>query len=501
MTRVLLSWIGRTDLDSAKDGADGPGPLGSVVTNRAFDRIELLYNYSPEEVSGFLSWLGKRTDAPVAAHYFALESPIDYEAIYRAAVTRLETINEEQSSELPYFTFHLSSGTGAMEAVWVLLGKTSFKAELLQSSTQRGVVAPKLPFEISLDFLPSLLAEPDRRLARLSEGLPPPTPEFKQIIHQSEGMKRVITKARRVALRKISVVIEGESGTGKELLARAIHYSSPRKRGPFQAKNCGAIPADLVESDLFGHEKGAFSGAHATHRGVFEVANGGTVFLDEIGELPLLAQVKLLRVLAEGEVTRLGSTTSLRVDVRIIAATNRKLVDEMQAGRFREDLFHRLAGLVVTLPPLRERTEDIPLLLDEMLTRVNKECESEPGYEPKVLSVAARTHAKHYRWPGNVRELYSTLLRAAVFTPGSRIELADFQEALLAVDNHPRDHLLERPLGDGFSLPKLLSEVERHYLSRGMDEAGKNMTQAAELLGFASYQTLSNRLKKNGLYS
>jgi DNA-binding NtrC family response regulator len=314
-------------------------------------------------------------------------------------------------------------------------------------------------------------------------------------------MKRVITKARRVALRKIPVVIEGESGTGKELLARAIHYSSPRKQGPFQAKNCGAIPADLVESDFFGHEKGAFSGAHATHRGVFEVANGGTVFLDEIGELPLLAQVKLLRVLAEGEVTRLGSTTPLRVDVRIIAATNRKLVDEIQAGHFREDLFHRLAGLVVTLPPLRERAEDIPLLLDEMLTKVNKECEGEPGYEPKVLSVAARNHAKHYRWPGNVRELYSTLLRAAVFTVGSRIELADFQENLLAVDNHPRDHLLERPLGDGFSLPKLLSEVERHYLSRGMDEAGKNMTQAAELLGFASYQTLSNRLKKNGLYS
>jgi transcriptional regulator with PAS, ATPase and Fis domain len=186
-------------------------------------------------------------------------------------------------------------------------------------------------------------------------------------------MDRLIQRARRVAIRNVSVLIEGESGTGKELLARAIHRASPRKDRPFIAVNCGAIPAELVESELFGHEKGAFTGATQQRTGHFEAADGGTLFLDELGELPGPAQVKLLRTLQEGEVVRLGSSKPTKVDVRIIAATNRTLTEEIASGRFREDLFYRLAVAVLKLPPLRERSGDLGVLIDHLLAQVNRE--------------------------------------------------------------------------------------------------------------------------------
>ena len=197
--------------------------------------------------------------------------------------------------------------------------------------------------------------------------MPDEAPEFNDIIHRSEVMQRVILKARRIAPRSIPVLIEGESGTGKELFARAIHDASPRKEKPFVAINCGAIPAELVESELFGHEKGAFTGANTARAGHFEAAHQGTIFLDEIGELPKGMQVKLLRTVQEGEVKRIGATQARKVDIRIIAATNRNLIDEVAAGNFREDLFYRLAVAVIKLPPLRERAGDVSLLIDHFL--------------------------------------------------------------------------------------------------------------------------------------
>ena len=270
-----------------------------------------------------------------------------------------------------------------MAAVWIILAKTRFPAELIESSKEHGVRTASVPFDIAADFLPDLLARPDRELERLAAGLPPEAPEFSAIVHRSPVMQRVIARARRVAPRSIPVLIEGESGTGKELLARAIHQASPRRDRPFVTVNCGAIAPDLVESELFGHEKGAFTGAGAQRRGYFEAAHTGTLFLDEIGELPKPAQVKLLRALQEGEVTRVGATAPTRVDVRILAATNRTLAAEVAAGRFREDLFYRLAVAVIDLPPLREREGDAGLLLDRLLDQVNRESGTEPGYSQR----------------------------------------------------------------------------------------------------------------------
>ena len=203
-------------------------------------------------------------------------------------------------------------------------------------------------------------------------------------------MKKTIIMARRVAPRSVPVLIEGESGTGKELLAKAIHRASPRRDKPLVIINCGAMPAELVESELFGHEKGAFTGADKPRPGHFEVAHEGTLFLDEIGELPLAAQVKLLRTVQEGHVTRLGSSKSKKVAVRIIAATNRSLIKEVAVGRFREDLFYRLAVAILYVPPLRIRQGDIGLLVDRFLEVINRESALEPGFAPKILSPAAR---------------------------------------------------------------------------------------------------------------
>jgi len=386
-----------------------------------------------------------------------------------------------------------------MAAVWIILAKTRFPAELIESSREQGVRTASVPFDISADFIPDLLREQDERLRQASSAEPPAAPEFADIIHRSRVMTRLIQRARRVAIRTVPVLIEGESGTGKELLSRAIHRASPRRDAPFVPVNCGAIPGNLLESELFGHEKGAFTGANQAHRGYFEAADGGTLFLDELGDLPGPAQVKLLRVLQEGEVVRLGSTKPVKVDVRIVAATNRTLTEEIAAGRFREDLFYRLAVAVLKIPPLRERTGDLGLLIDTLLEQVNREAASEPGAKDKKVSASASNLLLAHAWPGNVRELLNTLHRAVIWSDGSTITAEDVREALLPASTAGRADVLGRPLGGGLNLPDLLREVARHYLSRAMDEAGGNKTKAAEFVGLPSYQTLTNWLQRYGL--
>jgi transcriptional regulator with PAS, ATPase and Fis domain len=312
-------------------------------------------------------------------------------------------------------------------------------------------------------------------------------------------MTRLLARAQHVATRAVPVLIDGETGTGKELLARAIHRASPRRDHKFVALNCGALPSELVEATLFGHRKGAFTGALADRPGVFETAHRGTLFLDEIGELPLPAQVKLLRVLQEREVVRVGDTEAQKVDVRIVAATHRNLFAEVAAGRFREDLFYRLAVAVLHLPPLREREGDLGLLIDHLFDEAQRELADQPGFTPRRLAPAARNLLLRHPWPGNARELKNTLLRAALWAVGATIGADDIREALLASPQASDTNLLARPLGDGFRLQDLLDDISRHYLSRALVEAGNNKTRAAELLGLGSYQTLTNWLARLGL--
>jgi len=245
---------------------------------------------------------------------------------------------------------------------------------------------------------------------------------FSDIITRSEAMASVLRTAQKAAASSIPVLIEGESGVGKELFARAIHGSSERESKPFVAVNCGAIPDNLVESILFGHEKGAFTGATERHMGKFVEAHGGTLFLDEVSELPLAAQVKLLRALQEGSVEAVGGRKPVKVDVRIISATNRKLLDRVKGGHFREDLFYRLHVLPLTIPPLRARREDIPHLLRHFLARFG----AEENRSITAISGDAMAYLSQLDWPGNIRQLENAVYRAVVMSDGDQLGLADF---------------------------------------------------------------------------
>jgi DNA-binding NtrC family response regulator len=247
---------------------------------------------------------------------------------------------------------------------------------------------------------------------------------FADVITRSEAMAAVLRTAQKAAVSTIPVLIEGESGVGKELFARAIHGSGERKTKPFVAVNCGAIPDNLVESILFGHEKGAFTGATERHMGKFVEASGGTLFLDEVGELPLAAQVKLLRALQEGSVEAVGGRKPVKVDVRIISATNRKLLDHVKNGKFREDLFYRLHVLPLTIPPLRTRREDIPHLLRHFLARF---C-AEENRHISGISGEAMAHLSQLEWPGNIRQLENAVYRAVVMSDHDQLALADFPQ-------------------------------------------------------------------------
>lgn len=476
----------------------GLGPIGEAVKNREYDMAFLLNNYPAKETNGYSEWLRSLSKAEILLHHQKLSSPTHFGEIYEAAVKIVSELIKKYGRDT-LLTFHLSPGTPAMAAVWIILAKTRFPAELIESSKEHGVRTASVPFDISAEFIPDLLRKPDRELERLSVGLSPEAPEFSDIIHQSTVMKRVIAKARLVAPRSVPVLIEGESGTGKELLARAIHRASPRRDNPFLPLNCGAIPSELIESELFGYEKGAFTGADRTRRGYFEEANNGTLFLDEVGELPLKAQVKLLRTLQEDEIIRVGSTKSLKIDVRIIAATNKNLMEEVSAGQFRSDLFYRLAVAILRLPPLRERPGDLSLLIDELLKQVNKESECEPGYHHKKISATAKNFLLNHKWPGNIRELLNTIRRTAIWSPGPTIALEEVKDALLPEHLSAGDGILNRPLGEGLNIQDILASVSHHYLSRAMMEAHGNKSEAAKLLGLPNYQTLTNWLKRYGV--
>jgi len=495
--RILVCWIGNTDLKASRGELEaGQGPIGQAVAACAYDQIVLLSDFTKPVAAAYVKWLQGLTASPIELCMHKLPSPIDFGAIYDADLSELSRLMDTHGRDLE-LVFHLSPGTPAMAAVWILLAKTRFPAELIESSKEHGVRTANVPFDISAEFIPDLLRRSDRTLERLAQGLPEEAPEFADIIHRSPQMKEVIRRAQRVAVHSIPVLIEGESGTGKELLARAIHNASPRAGQRLVTVNCGAIPAELVESEFFGHKKGSFTGA-TDRQGHFEVADGGTLFLDEIGELPKPIQVKLLRVLQEGEVVRVGDSTPRKVDVRIIAATNRTLTSEIAAGNFREDLFFRLAVAIIKLPPLRERAGDLTLLIDALMQKVNQEASQQPGYKDKIISVGARNLLLRHAWSGNVRELLNTLQRAAVWNDGETIEEAVMGEAILDLSAAKRqdDGILHRPVEEGVDLPGMLDEVARHYLTRALAAAHGNKARATKMLGLPNYQTLTNWMRR-----
>ncbi len=312
---------------------------------------------------------------------------------------------------------------------------------------------------------------------------------FEGLVGRSQAMREVFRVIEKVAPRPTTVLITGESGVGKELVARAVHTKSPRASGPFVAVNCGAIPEGLLESELFGHVTGAFTGASTAKPGLFLAASQGTLFLDEIGELPMLLQVKLLRVLQERRVKPVGGVEDIEVDARIIAATNKDLEGEVKAGRFREDLFYRLNVIQIKVPPLRERREDVLVLAGYFLKKFARE----HGRQDLAFSRAAMAALTDHPFPGNVRELENAIERGVTLAEGAVVELDDLPASLRGGAG-PVPEAIEIP--PGFDLERFLEEVERRYLERALYQAHGVKLDAAKLLGvtFRSFRYRASKL-------
>lgn len=318
---------------------------------------------------------------------------------------------------------------------------------------------------------------------RLGEGERP-------IIGSAGGLRTVMEQVNRVAMTEATVFIHGESGTGKELIARAVHIRSKRSEQPFVAINCGAIPLSLIENELFGHEKGAFTDAKEAQRGIFEQAEGGTLFLDEIGELPMDAQVKLLRVLEERKVTRIGGTKLIPVNVRIVAATNRDLEGEVKAGNFRLDLLYRLNVFTLELPPLRDRKEDIPLLTDFFIRKHNEVL----SLSVKSITPAAMDRLCAYDWPGNIRDLENAVQSAMILCSDGVIDVPQLPARIKGYEQSDTSIAL----GDSNDIREVNAQVEKEIIQETLKKFGGNRTLTAEALNI-SRKTLFNKMKKYGL--
>jgi DNA-binding NtrC family response regulator len=519
--RILVSWIGHTDLRAfaredasadraaiekiagVRDGENGAGPVKALIELETFDEVHLLSDYPLEITKPFSKWLGCKSKL----HRLSPKNPSDHGEILRLVRPLLESL-ELSKDEL--INFHLSPGTPAMAAIWILLAKSLFPATLYQTYGGKAWIT-EIPFDITVDVIPQLMRDPDRFWQHLQVQSPQEIGGFERIVGDSPALRTAVGRAQRAAIHEVPVLILGESGTGKEMFADAIHKASGRRTKKMFSINCAAISRELIESELFGHVKGSFTGAANNHVGLFEQAHGSTLFLDEIGECDLGLQAKLLRALQPpdngGPCQRVfrpvGATEDRVADVRIVAATNRNLHKLIEEGKFREDLYHRVATITLKLPPLRERGDDVMILADWLLEDVNGQFANQLGnvYKRKSFCADTKKFIRHQPWRGNVRELRNAIVQACVMAASDELAPEDIAAAIAEVPGQVGPSLHDMPLGSGFSLDNYLGDIQRRFLTRAMDEAGGVKKKAAELLGFDNYQTLSNRLKTFDLQS
>jgi two-component system, NtrC family, response regulator AtoC len=379
-----------------------------------------------------------------------------------------------------------AKGNEATVIVMSAYGNTDLAIEAMKSGAYDYVQKPFKPDEVVLTLRKAEERESLRRENRALRDEIRKENKFEDILAKSQKMTDIFRTISKIADYKTTVLVTGESGVGKELIARAIHRRSSRRGGPFVAVNCGAIPENLLESELFGHKKGAFTDAVHDRRGLFEEATTGSLFLDEIGELPLGLQVKLLRVLEDEKIRRLGDSRDIQVDVRIITATHRDLMAETKAGRFREDLFYRLNVLPIHCPPLRERREDVPLLIDHFVARNNVRLST----QIRGLDTETRRLLYEYAWPGNVRELENTIERAMVLCEGDVLVPGDLPERI----REARDPVQMQLASGELSVKKTMRIIEEILIRRALQKTKGNRTRAAEVLEI-SHRALLYKIK------
>jgi two-component system response regulator AtoC len=365
-------------------------------------------------------------------------------------------------------------------------GNVDLAIEAMKAGAYDYVSKPFKPDEIVLALRKAEERETLRRENRALREQIQKENQFESILAKSKEMLDIFRTISKIADFKTTVLVTGESGTGKELVARAIHSRSGRGGAPFVAINCGAIPENLLESELFGHKRGAFTDASSDRRGLFEEAHGGTLFLDEIGELPVNLQVKLLRVVQEERIRRLGDSKDIEVNVRLIAATHRDLAADVKAGRFREDLFYRINVLLIHIPPLRNRREDVNLLIDHFILRNNARL----GTRSRGVSTEARKLLLEYAWPGNVRELENTIERAMVLAESDLLEVGDLPERIRDALDPVQVHLASGEL----SIKRTAAAIEQILIRRALQKTKGNRTRAADLLEI-SHRALLYKIK------
>lgn len=477
----LYTWLGINDYKETRTHGKFSGAIAQIIQSKkySFSKIYLLNGLDydrveQKDVVSYIEILGNAFQGELTVERVEEFNPTNYEAIFKNLIPLLK--KHYRKSEGNYF--NQTSGTPSTAVAWILLAQREFPSNLIQTSIQQGVETIDLPFNIHASLIPTY----KESILQQSIASEPAT----NLIYDGEPLKRVIEQAEKAAVYNVPILLLGESGTGKERFAEHIHEISGRqKEGKFIAINCGAISPHIAESELFGHVKGAFTGASKDKIGAFEAADKGTLFLDEIGELPLQLQVKILRVLQEGKVTLVGSEAERKVDVRIIAATHRPLMNDVAKGDFREDLFFRLAQAVIKIPPLRDRGSDSCLIAEFCLGKANKDfVVSNPAYKEKILSPCAKIFVSSQPWRGNVRELNNVIRRACIWGDGIEITAELLAEAMIEIPTmSPTQKILAESLNSPVDLSSLYEQVNRHYTVLAYNKSGGNKTKMAKLLG------------------
>lgn len=507
--QVLLSWIGAQDpwrpregrtvgklrqmpMERPPDCVDGPILTFLAHLPVALDAIYLLHDPAIEQTGGpaALSNAIATRYPPLQLNlrHVPIDEPRTYEPIYRHVRAVCEEVRAKHGDDAEYHVL-LSPGSPQMHATWVLLVKTVFPATAWQSSDHPGqsrAEIASIPFDIEAELTELTLRVEKRRIAPARQG---------SLVYASEAMKKVVDTVRLVADSQATVLLLGENGVGKEGVARLLHDLSPRRQQPFVAVNCAALPDTLLEGELFGYCRGAFTGATRDRAGLFVAAQQGTIFLDEIGDMSPSLQVKLLRILQENTVRPLGSDQEVSIGVRVVAATNHDLRALIAEGRFRADLYYRLGVVPIIVPPLRERREDIPILIEHFLKLANGERMA--CHRPTLQLQRSAWHTlEAYHWPGNVRELQNAIQRLALLAPSNHISIRNIRD-IMSFDPvtgfaHPR---LDTRLLLGHSLHQSVAQYERLLIEEAFRQH-KTQKQAAMALGLHSPQALQKRIKR-----
>ncbi len=480
--QFLFTFVGNRD--PYVENSDEYGPILSLLDKREFQRVYLFCTGSEYiERARSVEEIKKEADPDVVFKYITLDlaSPVDYQEIYSKLRASVDRIIESVRHEKPEISILLDPGTPQMQTVWFLLVRGGYlNAKLLQGVPPRFAGGAYMVREIVLNenIMPEIRVSFEEKGDEVRSWFVSETE--RKIVGESQVFKDVLEKANNFAKYDISILLQGETGSGKGLLARLIHEKSRRASNPFVIVDCAAVSENLIESELFGHKKGAFTGADSERLGKFRAAAGGTIFLDEIGELPLSLQPKLLRVLEEKKFHPLGSDKEVAVDVRIIAATNRDLEKLVEEEKFRRDLFERLNQVTLAIPPLRDRKEDIPLLIEAFVDEWNKKYGESKGLAEETIN-----YLVEYPWPGNVRELYNVVTALCASGQSSKIGPELLPQRILSYFQEPKgiSSLKVEIPDDGVNLKALLYQIEKDFYEAALKKADGNKEKAAKLLG------------------